>query len=162
MNSSVIAADRTAYAGAYDGKIYKLDVPAVYTDASETSGTISAYWRSGWISLDTTIELKSIPYLETCFTTQSSGTFDFGYGFNFSSDKSISSISMQGGGDKWDSMLWDVGIWGSLSDKTKVVFIKGKGKFFQFLIRNQNNNEAFRFNGIQIPAKAGSPEALKG
>jgi len=161
MNSSVVASDKTIYGGAYDGKIYKMDVASTYTDASETAGTINAYWRSGWMDQDNSIELKLTNYLETCLTAQTTGTYEFGYGFDFSSDRKIVSNDMVGPGNKWNQFNWNVGNWSGLSDLTKLIFIKGKGKYFQYLIRNNNNNEAFKFNGIQIPMKTGAPFALR-
>lgn len=162
MNASTFASDRTVYCGAYDGKIYKMDVASTYTDASETSpGAINAYWRSGWISADDIIESKTIPYVDLSFTSQNTGTFDFGYGFDFASDRSISSISMQGSADRWDQFLWDVGKWGFLSDISKLVFIKGAGKYFQFFIRNKNASEVLKFNGFEVPIKKNQPKALR-
>lgn len=161
MNSSVIALDTTAYAGAYDGKIYKLDVSNVYSDASESGGVINSYWRSGWIDYGATIEMKRYPYLELCFQTQTTGNFNFGYGFDFSSDRKLETVAMVGAGALWDNFNWDQGVWSGFTDATKIIFIKGLGKFFQFLIQNNNPNEPMRFNGIQIPVTQGAPYALR-
>lgn len=161
MNSSVIAVDTTAYAGAYDGKIYKLDVTNTYSDASESGGIIDSYWRSGWIDYGSTIGVKQYPYMELCFQIQTSGNFNFGYGFNFAGDRKIETIPMSGTGILWDNFNWDESSWGGFTDTTKIIFIKGFGKFFQFLIQNNNVGEALRFNGIQIPIKESAPYTLR-
>lgn len=162
MNCAALMQDRVLYAGAYDGKLYKQDQAATYTDASETSpGAISAYWRSGWIDLGQMIQSKSLPYTDLNYVTQTLGTFEFGYGFDFSEDRAITSIDMRSSGDLWDQATWDSGEFGYFADSTKLVFCKGSGKFFQFLIRNKNASEPFAFNGFDVPVKDGAPVALK-
>lgn len=162
MNTAVIAKDYLLYAGAYDGKIYKQDVDGTNDDASETSpGAINAYWRTGWYDLESMINMKNIPYVDVNFTSQNAGTFDFGYAYDFAFDPTVQPVSMLSLGDKWDSMVWDTGVWGNFTDKSKMLFIKGRGKFVQFFIRNQNVGETLSFNGFEVPAKILAPLALK-
>jgi hypothetical protein len=87
MNTAIIAQDRIPYCGAYDGKLYKMDVASTYTDASESAGTISAYWRSGWMDFQNMIQEKGVLYVDLNFSTQSTGTFEFAHGFDFSQDR---------------------------------------------------------------------------
>lgn len=162
MNTSTIAQDRVLYTGAYDGKIYKQDVASTYTDASESSpGTISAYWRSGWNDAENMLLGKVIPYVDLNFRTQTLGTFDFGYGFNFSADRKVESIDMSIPGAMYGSAVYGVDIYGGQSDTPKLIHLKGYGKYFQFLLRNQNPSQAFQFNGMEFPVKAASVEAFR-
>jgi hypothetical protein len=160
MNCVAMMQDRIPYGGAYDGFVYHLDAPSVSTDASESSAAINAYWRSGWTDFGQMIERKLIPYIELNLQAQTSGTFEFAYGFDLSADRTIDSLSMQVDSSLWDIALWDTAIWSGQTDKTILRYISGHGKFFQYLIRNRNNNEPFQFNGLEIPAKAGAPVSL--
>ena len=140
-----------------------MDVGSTYTDASETSpGAINAYFRSGWLDMQQMIENKFIPYVDLSFTSQTTGNFEFKYGYNFSQDSSSTIVNMQAGGDKWGEFLWGVGRWGQLTDLTKLVLMKGKGKYFQYLIRNNNSSEQLKFNGLSVPIKQENPAAFNG
>lgn len=162
MNTSIIAQDYLLYAGAYNGKVYKQDAASTYTDASETSpGAINAYFRSGWYDLETMIQAKNVPYIDVNFTVQSSGTFDFGIAYDFATLTANTSIPMLGSGDKWGTMLWGVGLWGNPTDKNKLIFTKGKGKFVQFFMRNNNAGESFILNGFEVPIKPDQPLAFR-
>lgn len=162
MNTAVLAQDRVLYAGAYDGKIYKQDVASTYTDASETSpGAISAYWRSGWLDIETMLDSKVPPYAELNFVSQASGTFEFGYGFDFSADRRIVPISMVTPGALYGAAIYGVDVYGGQSDKMKFVHMKGQGQHFQFLLRNMNPSEGFAFNGMEIPIKAAAVSASR-
>lgn len=161
FNTSIVSKDRVIYGGGYDGKLYETDVDGVYQDASESGAAINAYWRSGWMDFGKMLETKTIPYAGLNFETQTSGTFEFGYGHDFVQDAKILSISMQSPGGLWDQMLWDVGLWGIFSDTSRLVFMRGNGKFFQFLIRNSNADGPFLFNGLEMPLKFGPTTTLK-
>lgn len=162
MNASVMAQDNLLYTGAYDGKIYKQDVDSLYTDASETSpGAINAFWKSGWYDVETMTQMKNVPYVDVNFTTQTTGNFDFGLTYDFITQPSVQTISMQSPGDKWKSLLWDSGMWGDLSDRSKILFTKGRGKFVQFFVRNQNQGENISFNGFEVPMKIDAPYAVR-
>lgn len=162
MNVAVLAQDRIAYGGSYAGVLYKQDVANTYTDASETSpGAINAYWKTGWYDLEAMIQDKSIPYVDVNFATQSSGNFDFGYGYDFVTSPKITSIRMPGPGNVWGGFQWGIGSWGGNSDRSKMVFTKGRGKFVQFFIRNQNPSEALSFNGFEVPVKLNAPYSLR-
>lgn len=161
MNDAVLAQDRLLYTGGYDGKLYKQDVASTYTDASETSpGAIDASWRSGWMDIETMLQTKIPLYADLNFKTQATGTFDFSYGFNFNADRVTETLSMVAPGDKWGEFLWGIGMWGGQTDMTRLVHMKGNGKYFQHRLRNKNASEAFYFNGLEMPIKIGASEAL--
>lgn len=161
MNSTVIARERTAYSGAYDGKLYQMDVASTYTDASESSGAISSYWRTGWMDFQNMIQQKGVLYVDLNFSTQSSGTFEFSHGFDFSQDRKIQTINMQAPGGLYGSAIYGIDVYGGVADDSKLLFLKGRGKFIQFLVRNKNSGQALSFNGFEIPIKALEPFATR-
>ena len=162
MNVLCMAANRIAYGAAYDGKIYKLDDSTKTVDDSETSpGAINAFFRTGWKDMKEMLLAKNFPYVDLNFKTQNTGTFDFGYGFDFSSDRSIVTIDMLSAGGKFGTAVFGVDTYGGTTDKTKLTFTKGNGKFVQFLFRNNNASQAFTFNGMEIPIKFDAPTSAK-
>lgn len=162
MNVGAIAQDRVPYCGAYDGKVYKMDVAGTFTDASEASpGAINSYWKSGWYDVESMILSKHIPYADVNFTNQTTGTMEFGVSYDFATSPSTIAIAMSSPGALWNQGVWNIGIWGGQSDRSKLVFFKGRGKFVQFFIRNQNASENLQFNGFEVPVKPEAPYALR-
>lgn len=161
MNVSALVQDRLLYAGAYDGKIYNQDVASTFTDASESAGTINAFWRSGWMDAQAMVNTKVIPYVDLNFQTQSSGTFTYAYGYDFSSDRRSESIDMTGDADVYGTGVYGTALFGGQADKAKMVHMKGNGKFFQFLLKNGNSGENFGFNRMEIVVKQDAPTALR-
>lgn len=161
MNVLTLAKDRTAYGGAYDGKVYEQDKASTYTDASESSANINAYWRSGWNDMQSMINAKIIPYADLNFSVQSSGSFEYGYGFDFSQDRKIETISMAVTGGLYGVAQYGVDRYGNNTDRPKLIHMKGFGKFYQYLIRHRGEAQAFSFNGMEIPVKQSSPYALR-
>ncbi len=75
------------FLGGYNGKIYSPSVAATYADASESSpGTITSYWRSGWLNLNTPEEIMQVRRFVAQFMTRTSGTVNVSYGFDFVAD----------------------------------------------------------------------------
>lgn len=161
MNAAMIMRDRVIYAGSYAGKVYEINDPDTTDDASESGAAVDGYWRSGWMDMGEMINMKHIPYVDLNFTTQDSGTFEFSYGFDFDSDRNTLSISMQGLSSLWDSATWDISLWGGTTDKTKMQHLKGNGKFIQFKIRNENEDQSLQFNRLAFPAKIDAPYSLR-
>jgi len=161
MNVSSILQDRLLYGGAYDGKIYKQDVAATYTDASESSAAINAFWRSGWMDAGSMVNTKFIPYVDLNFQTQTSGTFTYAYGFDNSSDRRTESVSMQSNSAVYGTATYGVSVFGGETDKSRLIHMKGNGKFYQWLLKNNNTGEAFGFNRMEIPVSIDAPFALR-
>lgn len=161
MNAVSMMADRTIYGGAYDGVVYKIDDTAATNYASEGGTAIDSYWESGWMDMEHMVNMKHIPYVDTNFSTQDSGTFDFSYGYDFNSDRSTTSISMVSNGGQYGTALYGTGVYGGATDKTKMLFLKGNGKFFQFKIRNANTSELLQFNRLAFPVKLDAPYAMR-
>ena len=157
MNCAAIAQDYLLYTGAYDGKIYKQDDSTVFTDASESSAAINSYWRTGWQAYDDFILDKIINYVDLNFSTQTVGQFKFGVGFDFESDRKLIDIDMQSPGAQYGAGIYDLDVYGGLSDTTKIEFIKGRGKFLQFLIKENGGLAKLKFNGFMATIKAGNP-----
>lgn len=161
MNCAAILQDRLLYAGAYDGKLYKQDVASTYTDASESSAAINAFWRSGWSDSQAMVNTKTIPYVDLNFQGQSSGYFTFSYGYDFSEDRRTESIDALANADVYGTGVYLVAVFGGQSDKTHLVHMKGNGKFFQYLIKNNNSGEALGFNRMEIPIQISAPMAAR-
>lgn len=160
MNVSCIAQNRLLYAGGYDGKIYRQDAPSVYLDNSETSTTIDAFWRSGWYGFEKEILSKTGLYADLNFTTQSSGSFEFSYGFDFSEDRRTEIISMAAVGDVYGTGIYGTSVFGGQTDRMTLRHMGGAGKFFQFAIRNRNASQQFAFNGAVIAMIENEPKAM--
>ncbi len=161
FNTVAMMQDRTMYGGGYDGKVYELDDDGTANYASEGDDPIDCYWRSGWMDAEQMINMKHIPYVDINYKTQLSGTFRFSYGYDFQSDRNTIDINMQQGGTLWGTGRWGSAIWAGVSDRTKLSFLKGNGKFFQFCIRNNNDDEKFQFNRLAYPIKIDAPYALR-
>lgn len=162
MNTSTIAQDYLLKTGAYDGKIYNQDTSNVFADASETSpGAINAYWRTGWVGFESIILKKHIPYTTVNYTTQTSGNFTFAIGFDFDQDRKSFSIDMQPGGGKYGSAIYGTGTYGGISEKLKLLFIKGGGKFTQFLVKHVDSVAGFKFSGFELAKKTNAAERFK-
>ena len=159
MNVASVISDRYIYAGAYDGKVYLLDDQTTFNDASESTPTISAYFRSGWNDMDEMINSKHVPYSDFNFKTQTTGNFTFTYGYNFDSDRHSVQFNMQEAGAQWDSGTWDISKWSGKTDQTKITHMKGNGKFFQYMLKNANSGEQFQINRIAFPVNADAPSA---
>lgn len=161
MNCVALMQDRKLYAGSYDGKIYELDSPTTVNDASESVIAINAYWRSGWLDLEDMINSKHIPYIDIGFKSQTSGTFDFAYGYDFLQDSKTVPISQSTSGFRLDSDQLDIGRLGGQNDKSKMEFMKGNGKFFQFLLKNNGESQSWQINKLSFPVKVEAPYALR-
>lgn len=153
MNCMALAKDRTPYGAAYDGVIYQQDVASTYVDGSESGAAINAYWRSGWLDIEDLLDTKTIPYIKMSFKNQTTGTFDFAYGYNFSSDRATEIIPMAANTFILGTSLLGSGILGAADDTTYFVHMKGSGSYTQLFFRNRNENQAFKFNGSELPVK---------
>lgn len=161
MNCVAHMQDRKIYAGNYVGKVFKMDDSTTVDDASESVVAETAYWRSGWMDLEDMINSKHIPYIDIGFHAQTSGTFAFSYGYDFLQDAKSVSISQSTSGFRLGTDLLDVGRLGGQTDKSKLSFMRGNGKFFQFALTNNGESQAFQINKVAFPVKVESPYALR-
>jgi hypothetical protein len=160
MNVSAFTADRIIYSGTYNGKIYKLDDSTTANDASETSSTINAFWRSGWLDFVNTLEVKTPQYADISFGGGGDVDFYFGCGFDFNEDRNIESIVFKYG-DLWGVGIWDFMTWGGNTHRTKLIQMKGSGKFIQFSLRHAVAGQRFNLNGIEVGINKNQVSALR-
>lgn len=149
MNASVFTSDRVIYCGSYAGKIYKMDDSLSKTDSSESTPAITSFWRSGWLDYSDTLEAKTPVYCELVFGGFTKTSFNFSYGFDFNSDRVSENINYSFGGI-WDVGLWDVMLWGGNINYSKLLQMKGSGKFIQHFIKHSESGEDFVLNGIEF------------
>lgn len=141
------------YGGQYDGKIYKKDVASTYTDASESSAGIDSLWRSGWLT-NKSFQMSLHPArINFGLVTQTAGSLQVGYGFDFATDQTTETIDMQVSGGLWDLFLWDDGIWGGQSDAVKTIFLMGRGNATQFTLSNSTASQTFKIHGFTVSGK---------
>ncbi len=87
MNTVTRIDTGAVYMGGTDGFIYKPNQAATYADASEVApGTITAYWRTGWLNEGTLDQIVQVQKLTAMFKTKASGSITIYYGFNFLPD----------------------------------------------------------------------------
>jgi hypothetical protein len=150
VNVAAIARGRTLYGGHYDGKVYQKDVANTYSDSSEASpGAIDAFFQTNWRSTGIS-DIVHPRWIDAVVLTQTSGTFDIEYGFDFSSSLTAQTFSMQGAGDQWGQFLWGVGRWGGQTSVSRRAFTAGRGNVMSARFRNANAGEAFQFQGATI------------
>jgi len=82
------------YLGGYDGKIYTPNTTATYADSSEaTPGTITGYWKSGWISPDNIDKITQVRKLGITYTPKVSGNITLAYGYDGIADSSSTTLA---------------------------------------------------------------------
>lgn len=150
VNVPALVQGRTLYCGHYDGKVYQKDVSSTYTDASETSpGTIDAFFQINWRASGIS-DIVHPRWIDGIVLSQTTGTFDIEYGFDFASALRSQTFSMQGGGDRWGQFLWGVGRWGGQSSVARRAYTVGRGNVMSARFRNANPSEPFQFQGATI------------
>lgn len=143
--------NRTLYAGHYNGKIYRKFVADDYSDASETSGAINGYWRTPYKNTKNEMDSVIHPFsLHVAALSETSGTLDIFYGFDFSGQSNGQSFSIADIGSLWDAAVWDTDVWGGQMAKVLSQFIVGRGNFFSFNIRNNTDAQGFTVQGAQV------------
>jgi hypothetical protein len=94
MNTVTRIDNGAVYMGGTDGFLYKPDMAATYADASESSpGTITAYWRSGWLNPGVLDQIAQVQKLTLMFKTKASGSITIYYGFDYIPDTKNFTIS---------------------------------------------------------------------
>jgi len=153
-NITAIHQNGTFYMGAYDGKVYTMDVANTYTDASETSpGAISCLWRTGW-NTQSSLQISTHPFkLNIAMLTQASGSVTLGYGFDFNTDMITTFLNMQSVGAVWDSSAWDSSTWGTQTDVVRDTFLVGRGNAFQCTFSNSTASQGMTIHGFTITGK---------
>lgn len=143
----------TPYTGHYAGIIYKQDVSSVTTDASESADNINSYWTSGWNDYGSFERFKSFQRAYISFVSQLSGNLNFIYGFNFNVGTQNEVINMRENAGIWDQSIWDIDLWGGVTDFTRPIFIKGVGYVFQYTLKNTDSK--MKINSLQLYGTTG-------
>ncbi len=132
---------RTFYA-AYDGFVYKRDPSDTtrYSDDSEVSpGTITGYWRSGWLNFDAIEKITQPNELGVLYKCKASGNIGFAYGFNFVADSVTGSLAQTATGSETRAFRY-----------TKTL---GRGNFFNFKISQSSSTIDTQVDKIYIRGK---------
>ena len=139
------------YTGNYAGLIFQQDVSSVTTDASESSANIDSYWSSGWNNFGSYERNKSIQEAYISFVTQTLGTLNFSWGYDFNELTKTESIDESIGGAEYDSAIYDLDVYGGQTDRIKRVFPIGNGQVFQYRFRNIDSK--LKINSLNLLGK---------
>lgn len=108
------------YLGDYAGFIYRPDISTQYRDDSTSPGTITAYWRSGWLNPSHSPEIVQVRKMTVNYKTKASGNITVNYGFDFTADSASFTLAQAPSASEAFTSL------GSM--------LTGRGNFFQFKI----------------------------
>lgn len=140
MNVAGLDHTGQVYMGGTDGFIYKPDQATTYADASESSpGTITAYWRSGWINPSSQDEVVQVRKVTANYATRASGNVTIKYGFDFVPDTGTITLSQVATGSE------------ALTSRQAVV--TGRGNYFQFLIQQSSSTIDMSFSTLLLRGK---------
>ncbi len=141
----------TIYTGHYNGIIYKQDVSSVTTDASEASANTDSYWLSGWDKFGSYQKNKSIQEAYLSYVTQTFGSIDFSWGYDFNQDQKLNVISEIISGGIYDQSFYDNANYGGQTDRITRIEPVGNGQVFQYRIRN--NDFKMKINSLILLGK---------
>lgn len=158
-NAYVNTPQKILYGGHYDGKIYKKDVENQKTDASETAA-IAGVWKWGWRTYNSFMYTTHPSFLTVAFKSQSSGSLNVSYGFDYSNGSVANSIVMQSQGMSWGSGVWGSGMWGGLQNLMRTIYLKGIGNTMNVSIYSSASGEHFDINGFSIGFKRSAQRAM--
>lgn len=109
------------YLGGYSGYLYRPDISGKYKDDSESDpGTITAFWRSGWLNPSHSPEIVQVRKMTVNYETKASGSLTVNYGFDFTSDSANFTLAQAPTASE--------------SYTSRGSMLTGRGNFFQFKI----------------------------
>lgn len=125
------------------GGVYQIDTSTrLYDQSSVYAGTISAYWRSGWINQGSPDLIVQPRKMNIQFKTDAGETITINYGYDFNSDQRSATISQTATGSE--------------SESSKFVHLTGRGNFFQFKVSSSSSQASandLRIYGITLGGK---------
>lgn len=128
------------YQGGSTGVTYLPDQAGQYYDTSETSpGTITSFWRSGWLNPAQLDEIVQVTKMTGTYLTKASGNITISYGFDFVSDSKSFTLSQI----PTSSEL--------LTSRSSV--LTGRGNFFQFKIGQSSSTIDTEFHSLILRGK---------
>jgi hypothetical protein len=148
-NVACLASGYRLFGGHYNGKIYEKFKASTYTDASESSAKVAAYWYSPWVNNANEFQVKQIRFADVSFATQTAGSMTFSYGYDFQQDISSTSISLLSVGSTWDgSDTWNTDwIWGVKTQNMARIILSGtRGNIFQFSFENDTATQMYIYS----------------
>lgn len=145
-----MAQNRRLFTGHYNGKLYEQDKSGKYTDDSESGGVIDAYWRWPWMKGTGLSETIHPIWADFAFDTETAGTVDISYGFNFTGDQVTQTVSIQAAGGLWDSAVWGTDVWGGQTSTVQRVTVQGRGNTYNMRIRHNGTQAGFTFQGASL------------
>lgn len=141
MNVAGVDHKGNPYLGGYDGFIYKPDQSADYADASESgAGTITGYWRSGWINPKAASEITQVRKIVANFKTKASGNITVNYGFDFNSDSASFTLAQAATGSE--------------AYTSRGSMLTGRGNFFQFKVGQSSSAIDTEVHSVLLHGKA--------
>ncbi len=134
------------YMGGYDGFIYKPDQAADYSDASEVAGTITGYWRSGWLNPSNVSKIVQVRKIVAQYKTKASGNITVNYGFDFNLDTASFTLAQAPTGSEVYTSR------GSM--------LTGRGNFFNFKIGNSSSTIDTEVHSILLHGKVSGQKVI--
>lgn len=128
------------FMGGTDGFIYKPDVAATYADASEAApGTITAYWRSGWLNPGTLDQISQVQKITAMYKTKATGNITIYYGFDFVPDSKNFTLSQVATSSETRTQRSSV--------------LTGRGNIFQFKLQHSSSTIDSEMSGVLLNGK---------
>jgi hypothetical protein len=141
MNVQGTTTRNEVYLGGYDGFVYRPLTENCFFDGSETTpGTITGYWRSGWVNPATADRVVQVRKVISQYKTKASGTVGLTYGFDFDVDHASTTLSQIPTG----SELYT----------SRQANLEGRGNFFQFKIGGSSSTIDTEVDGVLLAGKS--------
>jgi hypothetical protein len=128
------------YLGDYAGFVYRPDISTQYRDDTTTPGTITAYWRSGWLNPSKATEIVQVSKITANYKIKASGSLTVNYGFDFTADSASFTLSQIATASE--------------TYTSRGSMLTGRGNFFQFKISQSSAAIDSEVHGILLQGKS--------
>lgn len=129
------------YVGGYDGYVYRPLTEGCYFDGNETApGTITGYWRSGWLNPSSADNIVQVRKMTLQYRTKASGNVVLKYGFDFVPDHVTVNLSQT----PTASEVYT----------SRQTSLTGRGNFFQFNVGGSSSTIDVDLDGILLAGKS--------
>lgn len=128
------------YLGDYAGLIYKPDQDSTYANQSESTTTITAYWRSGWISPESLDKIIQVRKFSVVYEPKTSGDITLAYGYDGIPDSATVAIAQT---------VASTEVYGQ-----RGTILSGRGNTFQFKVSQSSSTVDTEINSLIIAGKA--------
>jgi hypothetical protein len=147
MNVTFRVDDGRVFMGGTDGFIYQPDQAGVYADASESSpGTITSYWRTGWMNPMVLDQITQIAKLTTMFLCKASGNITIYYGFDYVPDGKNYTISQTATSTEIQTQ--------------RSSMLTGRGNVFQAKIQQSSSTIDMQVSGLLLSGKVSGQKKI--